>query len=844
MTGQGLAQQAFRGLPTVQLPAGGWTWWVNLLRPSDGWFALALLAVNLMMVVGSVASADWAPGLGNKSIVAVLLMGMLTGLVLGRLPIWGGLLFPAGLGVGLAVVVWQMAAFFGGESAVTGTGQLWDRLGLWLEAANSGGINIDPAPFAFGLLLAEWLLGYAGVWLFARLHNFWGVLVLGGAGLLSNLTFLPPNAGMFLVLYLFTALLLIARVGSVRRRQEWQLRNITPDGSLGTLSLSDSFVLAAAVLIVAFSLPHGNKWAPMGAAYDALRAPMQFLEGDFNRLFAGLPARRPAAFRIWGDVMAFQGTINPNATVALRVESPTPLYLKARTYVTYTGKGWLSGGQVVEDIGWTPSYASPETHLDRVAVTYSVTPAYTSNSLFVGGPVLTSDTNLKIETYDSVTYTIDLTGDAAGQGAVDALPSSVAEAASAIQALVGRSNGAVGDGELKAALPIDLTLTAVSRENGTVRQVQLAEALPLPPDVLSVRSAGGKLEDGEAYTLTSAVSVASAEALRDAGTEYPAWVMNRYVQLPDELPQRVRDLAADLTAGADTPYDKAKAVEEYLRTFPYTTTIESPPFDADGVDHFLFTLGRGYSEYYASAMAVLLRSVNVPARLVTGYNAGTQVPDREAYVIADSNAHGWVEVFFPRYGWISFEPTPGRSLPAPYRPGLPEETSESTGGAGEGSREDGCIPLFEDCPETLPQNPGTVDAENVSPFADWFRRILPWLLSALAATALVTVMGWLLWRRYMTPSRDPGLAYRRLSLLGALSSNGPAPHQTPYQYRDRLGQALPDYREEISAVVDAYVRNRYGPKKLRRRGGWQLTRAWLRLRRPLLLRVIRWRDRR
>ena len=93
----------------------------------------------------------------------------------------------------------------------------------------------------------------------------------------------------------------------------------------------------------------------------------------------------------------------------------------------------------------------------------------------------------------------------------------------------------------------------------------------------------------------------------------------------------------------------------------------------------------------------------------------------------------------------------------------------------------------------------------------------------------------------MTPSRDPELAYRRLSVLGALSSNGPTPHQTPYQYRDRLEQALPAYREEISAVVDAYVQNRYGPKKLQRRGGWRLTRAWLRLRLPLLLRVIRWR---
>lgn len=843
MTGQGLTQRAFEGLPNVQPLGGGWASRVNLLRPLDGWFALALLAINLMMVVGSVASADWAPGLGNKSIVAVLLMGMLTGLVLGRLPVWGWLLFPAGLGVGLAVVAWQIGSFFGGESAVTGTGQLWDRLGLWLEAAKSGDINIDPAPFAFGVLLATWLLGYAGVWLFARCHNFWGVLVLGGAGLLSNLTFLPPNAGLFLGLYLFTALLLIARIGSVRRQQEWQIRNIKPDGSLGTISLSDSFLLAVPVLIVAFSLPYGYKLGPMDAAYDALRSPMQVLEGDFNRLFAGVPARRPVAFRVWGDVMAFQGTINPAETVVLRVESPTPLYLKARTYGTYTGKGWLSGGRVLEDMDWTPSYASPQAHLDRLEVIYSVTPAYASNSLFVGGPVLTSDRNLKIETYDSATYTLDLTGDPVGPGAVDALPFSVAEAASAVRALVNQSNGRVGEDALRAALPTDLRLAAVSRDNGTVRQVQLAEVLPVPPDVLSLRSAGGKIKDGQTYTLTSAVSVASAEELREAGTDYPAWVMNRYVQLPVELPQRVRDLAADLTAGADTPYDKAKAIEEYLRTFPYTTTIEPPPFDADGVDHFLFTLGRGYSEYYASAMAVLLRSVNVPARLVTGYNAGNQVPDREAYVVADSNAHGWVEVFFPRYGWISFEPTAGRSLPASYQPGLQEETDQATGGAGGGAQQDDCIPLFADCPATLAQSPGSSDAEDISAFAAWFRRILPWLLSAVAASTIVTGMGWLLWRRYMTPSRDPGLSYRRLSLLGALSSNGPAPHQTPYEYRDRLGQALPAYREEVSAVVDAYVRNRYGAKGLERGGGRRLTRAWLRLRLPLLLRVIRWRNR-
>ena len=818
----------------------GLTKWVNLFRPSDGWFALGLLAVNLMLVVGSVGRADWVEGLGTKSMISVLLLGMLAGLILGRLPVWGALLFPAGLGAGVVVAAWQIISFFGGESAVSGTGQLWDRLELWFSAARTGDINIDPAPFAFGVLLVTWLLGYVGVWLFTRYRNFWGVFVLGGAGLLSNLTFLPPDAGLFFGLYLFTALILIARVGSVRRQQEWRRRNITPDGHLGALSLSDSFILTVPVLIVAFSIPGGHRMGPVEDAYEYVRSPMQAWEGDFNRLFAGLPARRPMGFRIWGDVMAFQGTIYPTETVVLRVESPTPLYLKARTYGAYTAQGWVSEGTTLTDPDWVPTYSSPRADLDRLEVSYSVTPGYASKSLFAGHRVSAADRNVKVETYDSPLYTLDF----ANPGPVGALPPHLADAASGVQQVVEQSGGRVEDAALAAALPPDLRLANVSRADGTVRQVQLAEALPAPAGVLSLRSAKGEIKDGDTYTVTSAVSVALPDALRGAGTDHPAWVLTRYTQLPDDLPQRVRDLGAELTAGAGTPYDKAKAIESHLRTIPYTTKVEPPPFNADGVDHFLFTLQKGYSEYYSSAMVVLLRSVDVPARLATGYTSGDQVPGEEVYVVTDSNAHGWVEVFFPRYGWISFEPTPGRSLPPLYQPGLEEAADESTAGAEGEPRQGDCIPLFEDCVEDLPPPPGSGAQENITGLPGAFQGILLWLLSAMGALALLTGGAWLLWRRCMTPSPDPRLAYRRLSLVGALSSNGPAAHQTPYQYRDRLQQVLPDYRAEVSEIVDAYVRNRYGGQELHPRERRRLTRAWLRLRLAVLFRVIRWRRKR
>ena len=838
MTGERLTQQvSSRRLQNFESPVDGLLSVVQLFRPSDGWISLTLLALNLMLVVGSVGRAEWVTGLGTGSLISVLILGMLTGLILARLPVWGALLIPTGLGIGLLVVVWQITSFMGGESAVAGPVQLWDRLDLWFVAAKTGDINIDPAPFAFGVMLVTWLMGYLGAWIFTRYRNFWGVFVLGGTGLLSNLTFLPPNASVFLGFYLFTALLLIARVGSVRRQQEWKRRNIRPDGNLGTLSLTDSITLALVVLIVAFLLPDGHKAGPVHDAYEYLRSPMSAWENDFNRLFAGLPARRPIGYRIWGDVMAFQGTISPTDSVVLRVDSPTPMYWKARTYGTYTSKGWVSEGTTLKPLDWVPSYSTPQVPLDRFEVSYSVTPLYATSSLFAGDQVLAADRNVQIETYDSPIYMLDLTD----PEAFGNLPPSLADAASRFQQLVDQSGGPVEDTTLAAALPSDLRLVDVSRVNGTVQQVELAEVLLAAPDMLSIRSVKGKVKSGDTYTITSSVSAAEPDALRAAGTDYPAWALTKYTSLPPELPQRVRNLGAELTAEADTPYEKAKAIEDYLRTFPYTLRVEPPPFNADGVDHFLFTLRKGYSEYFASAMAVLLRSVNVPARLATGYTTGNQVPEQQAYVVTDSHSHGWVEVFFPDYGWISFEPTPGGSLPLHNLPGTEEQPEGSTAGSERGTGQGTCLPTFVDCEDQFDPPPVSAGQEKVSPWSSSFRGTLPLLLSPLVAVALLAGVAWLLWKRYMIPSQDPSVAYRRLSLLGALSSNGPAAHQTPYEYRDRLQQALPDYREEVTTVVDAYVRNRYGAKEMPRGGGRRLTRAWLRLRLPLLLKIIQWR---
>lgn len=162
------------------------------------------------------------------------------------------------------------------------------------------------------------------------------------------------------------------------------------------------------------------------------------------------------------------------------------------------------------------------------------------------------------------------------------------------------------------------------------------------------------------YSIISWVPEVGVRDLQTASEEYPSWV-RRYLEAPLTVPDRVKELAKEVTQGMETPYDKAKAIESYLRTFPYTTTVTKAPAERDVVDYFLFELKRGYCDHFSTAMAVMARSVGVPARVAVGYATGSLEPELGEYVVLEKDAHAWVEVYFPEYGWIEFEPTPGQT---------------------------------------------------------------------------------------------------------------------------------------------------------------------------------------
>jgi len=159
------------------------------------------------------------------------------------------------------------------------------------------------------------------------------------------------------------------------------------------------------------------------------------------------------------------------------------------------------------------------------------------------------------------------------------------------------------------------------------------------------------------YETTSDIAQPGASELRTATYNYPPQILLNYLQLPP-VDRRVVSLAKEITASAENNYDRAAAIDRYLReNFGYTLQLPRT-VPRDPIANFLFERKQGHCEYFASAMAIMLRTVGIPSRVVNGFRTGEFNDLTSEYLVRASNAHSWVEAYFPGYGWISFDPTP------------------------------------------------------------------------------------------------------------------------------------------------------------------------------------------
>ena len=360
------------------------------------------------------------------------------------------------------------------------------------------------------------------------------------------------------------------------------------------------------------------------------------------------------------------------------------------------------------------------------------------------------------------------------------------------------------------------------------------------------------LHEGEAYEMTVAISKATEAELGSAGTDYPETVRSLY--LDDSLvTARVAELAREVTAEADNPYEQAEALARFLTgpDFTYATNGPVVPGDGDLVDTFLFAEDgrRGYCQYYASAMVMMARSLGLPARVAVGFAPGESIGEG-LFLQREANAHAWAEIYFPGYGWEIFEAT--KSIESRFVR-LPGESDD-----GRTPRDPVADPLLliDDWRDpslrglgALPSPDlveGAVDPDAlIDPTADDEGASAARTGNALVIGAIVLAAAALVWLRRrqlehrwrLLPAGDR--AWSRLTSAADRAGVGPRPTETIYEYAGWLEDQLPQHGVPIRVVADGKVWQSYSGRRLTASATNKLEVAWATLRLPLLWLAIR-----
>ncbi|UCC64134.1 MAG: transglutaminase domain-containing protein [Anaerolineae bacterium] len=706
------------------------------IRPRDGWLVFVLIWAALLSVAAGIQEARWVPGEEYRHFfTGVALAAGFVGLWLAksRLAGWavglvgglGGVVFVVSTvgrvlppGVQLAMEVGYLGQWLrrGWSEKVWGQvpfqpllADSWARLTFlsqrlveWWTVVRAGGVSRDNAPF---LLLAGLVLWTASVFVMWGVYRWrrplTGLLPVGA--ILAVSLYHSGEGLIYLLTFLASGTFLVPWMRFATLAESWEARGVdySPevrfDVAVLGLALAGAVALGA-ILLPSVSIPQVARWV-----WEHGPGTWQSDDDGLDRAFGGI--RRPYPSGRGGIPVGAGGL--PRAH--------------------------LLGGSV--DLARQPIMAV-STDDPPLLVPYPV------------GPEEIYDVPKyywRAQTYDRYTGRgwENETADRVRYKAGESLPGTPIEGRRELRQ--GYSFFVSYDGAVYAAgepLRLDISFS------GRWRAPDDLVGLEREPRV-------------KQYNVVSLVPDVDEDVLRGAPADYPAEMAERYLQLPDAVPQRVLDLAHDVTAELPTPYDKTLALQIYLRQFDYSLELEPPPLDVDVVDYFLFDVQTGYCDYFASAMVVMARAVGLPARLAVGYASGTYDVYREYYHVVEADAHSWPEIYFPSYGWIEFEPTAARTVferegidPVSDRPVLPPP----------------------------PRSP----ARRSLPAKSILRQV------GLLLGGLVLWQAWRRWPRLASMSSPALMAviYGRLARQGARLGVPMRPSDTPGEYGSRLAAGI------------------------------------------------------
>ena len=732
------------------------------LAPREGWLTLLALVVMVGTVAVAVDDAVWAglaPGAHEsqtKFLPVAALLSVLLGAWLAKRAITPMAAHAINaLAAGAFMLYAASGSISHASSIITRLQDLNLSISNFVQQVfvqNTRSTETSVFLLIIGALI--WGCGYFAAFNVFRRHQAAPGIVLAGLILLINVSITIHEEYLHLIVFVLAALLLVMRLNLFEQMGEWRSRGMHELGDISGSFLRNGAVMVALAIGASIVLAANASSAPLSRAWNNVDDQLLEVGYDINRLLGGVtgPARGPNVLFTPSQTLRDVWQSSSEEVFTATTSDGLGRRWRGATYDSFDGSTWQQ--------------------LDR------------QSTIVQPGDVLLAQTDEPVDTGAGwATVSVTVTPEDYG-GDVFVAPADPAKVDEAAEIVTNGAQGPFAAGKLS---------------NG--------------------------IEQGEPYTVTSQVRetkgpfALTSNELAASGYNYPSWVKSRYLDIRpgsigDLTVQTAHTIYNGLPLNQRDPYHVAVAVQDYLYSkggFTYTTDLTGLCGATQRVDCFL-TIKKGYCEYFASAMVMMLRELGVPARYDVGYLPGQQQEDG-SWRVERSASHAWVEAYFAGYGWLEFDPTPGNGVNGQAPTHLAEGAPVVVSGSPAPGEPAPAQPQDPDClgdhvsqkclDQVPPASAGTTPGGPNVP-----------LFAALAALLLIgggVLFAVMLIRR--VPSSEPEIAFSGLTRLASRLGYGPKPSQTPYEYADRLGELVPVAAGDVHLIATAKVEATYARRR-------------------------------
>jgi transglutaminase-like putative cysteine protease len=744
--------------------------------PAEGWLTLACVLLLCLTMAWAIDDAKWV--LGQPEYLDLLVLAAVGGVLVGFIGPkvgwgrWLTFLVGAIFAALLVPIMTAVVALPGASIGVLYHATAQSAVQAYIDIAiRDLSSTTEYLHYILVLALVVWATSmFASYAVFGHHRPLNAVLVVGVVLLLNMSLMLEPPL-LYLVLFSVASLLLLIRSHVYDEQSEWLRRRIGDPASISSVYMRGGVAFVTAAVVASFVLTQTAASAPLAGAFDGVDNALIGLSQSLSRYLPTGGSTRPIGI-----------SFGPNAAIQQVWTNSGNLAVTIRRNPTDNGKYyWRARTYDKIDLnGWDQTTStSTEIGADTPLLDQSaedVDPQGRHTFTFTVTPGdFTASTILSPQTPISVDQVTRLT-------------------------TVGQDGYFTSLDRVDASGPYTVTALTPATGNGP-GQLNLA-------------------------------------ALRETGTTYPDEIKALYLPLPPDslgpeslkLEAKIRDEAA-----SQAPIDLANQLVTELQssTYRYETDVRDLPCAGLSKVECFATYKKGFCQYYAATMAVILRDMGVPTRIAQGFLPGSRDQNAATERILFSNAHAWVEVYFPGYGWLPFDPT-GNNLSqlAPLPSGNPTASGSPKPNA---SNRPSAKPIPSRDPLASRPGAGTFGGPgSLGPLV----AVLALLLLVVGAVAFLT------WQRGPRGGTSADDAYGTVTRIASRFGFGPRPNQTVYEYAGVLADVLPVVRPELETVAKAKVESVYAREILGEERLASLKAAQRRLRVSLLRLAFRRRERR